>query len=93
MLIENTSIYLSVYMYQSVYTPATHCKISCQKILPDKNLYCKPCIADALYEEECIMSIGAVLVKGPGSQVPARPEGDVPDHRDPHVRVGFEAER
>ena len=39
------------------------------------------------------MSIGAVLVQGPGSQVPPRPDGDVPDHRHPHVRVGLQAER
>ena len=61
--------------------------------LPDKYLDGEPSIADTLYEEESIVSIGAVLVQGPGGQVPPRPDGDVPDHRDPHVRVGLQAER
>jgi hypothetical protein len=39
------------------------------------------------------MCIGAVLVQGPGSNVPSCPDGDVPDHRDPHVRVGLQTER
>ena len=60
--------------------------------LPDKYLYSEPGIADTLNEEESIMSVGAVLVQGPGGQVPPRPDGDVPDHRDPHVRVGLQAE-
>ena len=34
-----------------------------------------------------------MLVQGPGGQVPPRPDGDVPDHGDPHVRVGLQAER
>ena len=58
-------------------------------VSPDKDLYGEPCIADALYEEESIVSIGAVLVQGPGSQVPPRPDGDVPDHGDPHVWMGL----
>ena len=61
-------------------------------ILPDKYLYSEPGIADTLNEEERIVSIGAVLVQGPGSEVPPRPDGDVPDHRDPHVRVSLQAE-
>ena len=61
--------------------------------LPDKYLDGEPSIADTLYEEESIVSIGAVLVQGPGGQVPPRPDGDVPDHGDPHVRVGLQAER
>ena len=60
---------------------------------PDKYFDSKPGIADALDEEESIMSISAVLVQRPGGQVPACPEGDVPDDRHPHVRVGLQAER
>ena len=70
-------------------TPFVNTLNASSPILPDKDLYSEPSIADALYEEEGIVSIGTVLVQGPGSQVPPRPDGDVPDHGDPHVWMGL----
>ena len=58
----------------------------------DEELEGEPSIADTLDIEESIVSIGAVLVQGPGCQVPPCPDGDVPDHRHPHVRVSLQTE-
>ena len=73
-------------------TPFVNTLNASSPILPDKDLYSEPSIADTLNEKESIVSVGTVLVQGPGGQVPPRPDGDVPDHGDPHVRVGLQTE-
>ena len=58
---------------------------------PDKKLQGEPGVADTLDVEESIVSIGTILVKGPGSCVFRGPDSEVVDDRDSHVRVGLEA--
>ena len=38
------------------------------------------------------MRSGALLIQGPGGQVPSSSDGDVPNHRDPHIRVSLYTE-
>ena len=38
------------------------------------------------------MSSGALLFRGPGGCVPSGSDGNVPGHRDPHIRVGLHTE-
>ena len=59
---------------------------------PDEELEGEPSIADTLDIEEGIVSISAMLVQSPGSGVVGGLDSQVVDDRDPHVRVGLEAE-
>ena len=59
---------------------------------PDEKLEGEPSIADTLNIEEGIVSIGPVLVQGPGRGVVGGLDSQVVDDGDPHVRVGLQAE-
>ena len=59
---------------------------------PDEKLEGEPSIADTLNIEEGIVSIGPVLVQGPGRGVVGGLDSQVVDDGDPHVGVGLQAE-
>ena len=61
-------------------------------LLPYNNLYGEPGITNTLDIEESIMRVCTVFVQGPGRHVVPRPDCDVPDDGDPHVRVSLQTE-
>ena len=58
----------------------------------DEELEGEPSITDTLDIEESIVSIGGMLVQCPCSGVVRGLDSQVVDDRDPHVRVGLQAE-
>ena len=57
--------------------------------LPYNYLYRKPSITDTFNVEESIMGVCAVFVKGPGCQIVASFDSDIPDDWNSHVWVCF----
>ena len=58
--------------------------------IPDNDLDGEPRVTNTFNVEESIMRVGAVLVKCPGGHIGPCHDRDVPDHRDPHVRMGLQ---
>ena len=61
--------------------------------LPYNYLYRKPSITDTFNVEESIVGVCAVFIQGPGSQIVASFDCDIPDDGNSHVGVCLQTKR